>query len=1426
MEARQVVLRDRCVPVTVSCRRRFPLAAKTTRELGIPLLARAPRLLAVCGLLVWLTAPPVGKAEPSGKGVPAASPRTVREAGAMTDQAKPTKKGRATPAAQRPEGGPRSPTNACDAPLAGGILPKGGGVLSGDTFGAGDDFDGSLYSDPCGYSYGPSGNDEIWAFTVESDGLWTFDTCTIPAQYDTSIGITVDIGIGCPGVGVVCNGDDACQSFLCGPGGDEPCYESAIRDVCLSAADAYWLIVDGWSPASYFPGTYYDVTYALTQAGCCDTGADCNKNGVPDSCDIDSGDSQDTNNNGVPDECEHYIGIIVPEPWRANDVLWIRDVTPHNGIDDLIDDSPDQEFEIVVDYNRCVTEGDVAFLNNLSPTSHVQKVGRYITFILAGGMRKADIELIAALPEVALVELQTVGEYTLDVSLENLKVTNGTGTYFPNTLENMFPSIDGYGITIAIMDSGVYETHDAFVGHVAAVGFDGPNDTTAPPANIPDQAGHGTHVASIALGQATVDYPYRGVAPGATLIELKNGVSFPTTAASINGMEYLINLKEQGGSVDVVNMSFGLGVDDGTTAFSRVVDRAEDLNILVVAAAGNVGQTCFGNLKEQLNTPASATRAIAVAASNDNGNPNRSLSTLASFSCLGPRPGDLDAECIDELKPEVAAPGASITAARAGTQSGTIEQGGTSMASPHVAGLAALIMQRRPGINAASVKQMIIKTAELPLGIPPTLPCDPVWNQGWGWGLVDAFTAIQKITETDLTFPNYPSNPIWLSPDISTASAPRMGDANRIYVKVVNLGPLAATNARVHFGILDFNATIPATTVPEFDDVGTVVTDIPVTGPGKPNAVTFSVPWTPLRAGHQCAKVEIGYGNDVNYANNIAQRNLTVASSPVTVKVANHLTELPGLIEFEVTVDDPPSQWLVDIDPPNVLLAAGDCSVDVRVLAVPANALPAEGTETIHIGTRIGNQVMGGVSIIATKEDCNANDIEDFLDIRDGTSSDDDLNGIPDECEGERDWHIQSDRGSEARRSHAVAYDGVRQESVLFGGFNGTSALDDTWVFDGTSWVQEFPASSPSARYGHQLVYDLKRDVIVLFGGTDGAVNNELWEWDGDDWTLRSTSGPGPRHSFGMAYDSGRGVTVVYGGDSGSGHYEDTWEWNGNQWELRDIDSAPGPRSGHAMAYDNERHEVLLFGGETPGGSFNNQLWAWRDGNVWVLRTSGGPEARRGHSMAFDSATDMMILFGGQTGTGLSGETWKYDGQTEMWSLVSTGPSPSARWLGAMTFDARRSAVVLFGGDSGTLSNETWQHRACLNALDCADSNVCTDDSCDPATGCVHVDNTAPCDDGNACTTDDTCSAGACVGGSPGDCDDGLFCNGIETCDLAGGCIAGDPPCPPSWVCDEDLNACIVPPFPTVSEWGLVVLTLLLLIGVTVCFGRRKTVRA
>ena len=123
----------------------------------------------------------------------------------------------------------------------------------------------------------------------------------------------------------------------------------------------------------------------------------------------------------------------------------------------------------------------------------------------------------------------------------------------------------------------------------------------------------------------------------------------------------------------------------------------------------------------------------------------------------------------------------------------------------------------------------------------------------------------------------------------------------------------------------------------------------------------------------------------------------------------------------------------------------------------------------------------------------------------------------------------------------------------------------------------------------------------------------------------------------------------------------------------------------------------------------------------------------------------------------------------------------------------------------------------------CNDNVACTVDTCN-AGACVYTPNNAACDDGLVCNGGENCSLQGCKAGTPLNCGaDGLFCNGTEGCAEPNGCFAGTPPCNPSTeICDEATDTCAPAAIPTVSEWGLAIMSLLLLVGLKVYFGRRE----
>ncbi|GAA2669779.1 MULTISPECIES: S8 family serine peptidase [Actinosynnema] len=252
--------------------------------------------------------------------------------------------------------------------------------------------------------------------------------------------------------------------------------------------------------------------------------------------------------------------------------------------------------------------------------------------------------------------------------------------------------LTGAGVVVAVLDTGVDETHPDLVGRQLAEA-----DFTEDPDNT-DEDGHGTHVAStIASGDAT----HRGVAPGALILDGKVcGRDGCAESGILAGMQWAV---EQG--ADVVNMSLG-GRDTPETdpLEEALTTLSERSGALFVVAAGNDGAD------RSVGSPGSADAALTVGAVDRDG-------AVAPFSSRGPRVGD------GAVKPDVTAPGVGVVAAHASTsgrpgQNGRLTLSGTSMATPHVAGAAALLKQQHPEWTGQRVKAALVASADPTGGAP------------------------------------------------------------------------------------------------------------------------------------------------------------------------------------------------------------------------------------------------------------------------------------------------------------------------------------------------------------------------------------------------------------------------------------------------------------------------------------------------------------------------------------------------------------------------------------------------------------------------------------------------------------------------------------------------------------------------------------
>jgi serine protease AprX len=288
------------------------------------------------------------------------------------------------------------------------------------------------------------------------------------------------------------------------------------------------------------------------------------------------------------------------------------------------------------------------------------------------------------------------------------------------------PGLDGSGVGICVIDTGIDPAHEQFAGRPVTF-TDLVNGRAAPY----DDHGHGTHVAAIAAGDGTGGAEaatFNGVAPAAELYVAKvlDSRGFGADSDVAAAVEWC----HQQPGVDVISMSLGSDGGDGTDAVSLAVDRAAGEGDVVVVAAGNSGDE-----PGTISSPGVAKGALTVAAVSDHSAPpgtdwRDNGIWLAAFSSRGPT--------VDgRTKPDVAAPGVTVRAARAGTTAGYVTYSGTSMATPYVAGAVALAREAAPSASPATIRSALMSTA-VDVGAAGS-------DNEWGAGLVDVRALVDAV---------------------------------------------------------------------------------------------------------------------------------------------------------------------------------------------------------------------------------------------------------------------------------------------------------------------------------------------------------------------------------------------------------------------------------------------------------------------------------------------------------------------------------------------------------------------------------------------------------------------------------------------------------------------------------------------------------
>ncbi|MFD7864164.1 S8 family serine peptidase [Streptomyces sp. NPDC059783] len=247
--------------------------------------------------------------------------------------------------------------------------------------------------------------------------------------------------------------------------------------------------------------------------------------------------------------------------------------------------------------------------------------------------------------------------------------------------------LDGSGVKVAVLDTGIDADHPDLAGRITAtkVFVTGQDDH--------DRTGHGTHTASTVAGTgAASGGRYAGMAPGADLLvgKVLGDDGSGSISGIVQGMEWAV---AQGARV----VSMSLGADGATSCAGPDVEAVQRLadKALFVIAAGNA------SLRGTVSTPGCAPGALTVGAV------DRSNET-ASFSSRGPSADGVNA------KPDIASQGVGVVAARAGGRGDLAYRAmsGTSMATPHVAGGAALLLQQHPDLTPARLKALLTSSAK------------------------------------------------------------------------------------------------------------------------------------------------------------------------------------------------------------------------------------------------------------------------------------------------------------------------------------------------------------------------------------------------------------------------------------------------------------------------------------------------------------------------------------------------------------------------------------------------------------------------------------------------------------------------------------------------------------------------------------------
>lgn len=384
-------------------------------------------------------------------------------------------------------------------------------------------------------------------------------------------------------------------------------------------------------------------------------------------------------------------------------------------------------------------------------------------------IKSSQLAAIKALPYVAAanpdavrqgapIDLVSADQFADGLSTWNLDSINVTDVGW----DNRVVEYDGTGVYVAVLDTGLLDSWRRYfpeerIAEEYAISFGGGGGEPATVSVQPnkwehDQNSHGTHVTSTILGYNFNGNPINGVAPMATIIPVKvlnqNGSGWSSVIA--RGITYIGDLKAGPLADDpvIINMSLGGTVLDAIE--QAAIDYAIEQGVIIVASAGNRGE-------EGMGYPGAYEPVISAAAYGWLG------TFVTGWTSNVADPTDTDQFYIDSFssreKPDqdldVAAPGSWIVGPyqlNSGMKNSYYYLSGTSMASPHVAGIVALLAEKKPELTATEAEELL-EGSVIPFAAGSRTVLTPygtteeyTWGgDATGAGLVDAYAALEAI---------------------------------------------------------------------------------------------------------------------------------------------------------------------------------------------------------------------------------------------------------------------------------------------------------------------------------------------------------------------------------------------------------------------------------------------------------------------------------------------------------------------------------------------------------------------------------------------------------------------------------------------------------------------------------------------------------